>query len=591
MQMHTIVIGVDSETLHGEPISFQFYSKEAGINEIVWIKSGKDASRKFFDFLDSLPDTRDRHYILIGHNLRFDMVSFFHDRHARLREESIEEEWHGWKTKIVYAAVRFATFQKKHKRVSLIDSGAYFVTSLAKLATIFCPALPKLEAPKGLGTLRFTRKDKQFCLYAMRDSEIAYFVGLFILERHREWDVSLAVSAPHFASKVFRRHFIKQVIPLPPRKIVYAAMSAYHGGKNNVTASGLPALFKDIVSIDIKSAYPYAMASFPSFSNPKLYRAIEGNGTPKSFPPFGIYKINGTIKPCKYPSLYSHNFKPLSGDVYGVWVTGFELNEALRCKEVTLRHTLGYYYDAEADKEPSPFKGYVEEFFKRKETAKEKAHREFNKLLMNSLYGKFIQTRGVAGLNDLTYDLDESKLLIDASVQAGGLFNPFIAALITGHTRAFIHRLEHAHKALHTSTDGIQSPKRHVSGLQRYGKVGSLGSVSIEASGDLLLFRNKLYIIYARLTSADRKQIRDCKKRGEPCDIKVSGIFPGNRIVKYALHGFHGDVFTLEQMYKSGTREYEYTKVNQLRESLKRKLRVNDFVTTKATLKLEGEQG
>jgi hypothetical protein len=578
--MHVIAIGADSETRRGKPITFQFFSEEMGLRKIVWLKHEKHASKEFFAFLDSLPATRDRHYVIFGHNLAFDFISFFYDRHARLREEAIKaEEWYGWKVEIVYAAVRFASFTKRHMSITVIDTGAYFVTKLENLAHLFCPQLPKLNAPKGLGTRRFTQRDKRFCRYAMRDSEIAYYSGLFLLEKHREFDISLAVSAPHFASKVFRRHYVKETIPLPPRKIVYAAMAAYHGGKNNITVK--PGLYKGVHSIDIKSAYPFAMSTFPSFSNPDLYKAISGSGHPKgTLPPFGIYKVNATVAPCKWPSVYSHNFKPVQGEIAGVWLTGFELNEAIRCEEITLRTLYGYFYDAEADKAASPFKGYVEEFYKRKETAKEKAQREFNKLLMNALYGKFIQTRGIQGMHDLTYDTEEMKLIEDASIQAGGLFNPFIAALITGHTRAYIHKLEHEFHALHTSTDGIQAQgsKRGISRrLSKYGKPGALGSLSIETSGDSLILRNKLYIIYGG--KATRAERRDPK-------IKLSKIFPGRKILKSALHGFHGSVQTLEHLWRTGTRDYEYTKVNKLRESLRRKLQVNDFVTTKAKLNI-----
>lgn len=584
--MHVIAVGVDSETKHGKPITFQFYSKELELEHIVWIKKPSHATRQFLEFCESLPATRDRHYVFFGHNLAFDMISFFYDRHHRLREENIKETWYGWKIDIVYAAVRFATFKKKHRSITLIDTGAYFSSpprKLSELAEIFCPNLPKLAAPDGLGNKSFSARDRKFILYAMRDSEIAYYVGLFLLARHREWDISLSVSGPHFASKVFRRHFLKKTIPLPPRKIIYAAMASYHGGKNNLTVQ--PGYYKHTYSLDIKSAYPAAMASFPSFSNPDLYAACKGTCTPRSVPPFGIYKVSGTAKACKWPSIYTHNFKPVQGDFSGIWTTGFELNEALRCKEITLTETFGYFYDADRDTEASPFRAFVQTFFDLKEEAKEKPQREFNKLLMNALYGKFIQSRHLANsLVDIVYDLDEKKLIEDSSIMAGGLFNPFIATLITGHCRASIHRLEHQYKALHTSTDGIKlqgkKPKQ----------VKGLGGLSIESGWpertDTLILRNKLYIDYSKITAKDRKAIRSAKRRKLPCPIKLSKVFKGKKIVKYALHGFHQDVFTLEKMWQTGTRDYQYVKVNKLRESLRRNLQVNDFVTTNATLKI-----
>lgn len=559
----SVSIGVDSETNEGEPITFQFYSPELSLEKICWLKSGRDATSTFFAFLDSLPARNDCHYILWGHNLEFDLVSFLYDRHKLLLDESIEFSYGGWEVSIVFAHVKFARFTRGNRSVILIDTLAYFLAKLEKLAEMVCPDLPKLPMPKGLGHKRFSPKDKAFCAYAIRDSVIAYRIGKEIVQMHQELDVPLCVSAPHFASRVFRRKFLQAPIPLPPRKIVYAALSSYHGGKNNIT---VPAgLYRSVYALDIRSAYPFAMANFPSFTNPKLYRSLAGKGTPKALPDFGIYCITGKAENCLWPSLYSHSFKPLSGDFENVWVTGFELNEALRNKEVRLRSTHGYFYKAEKDKEPSAFAEYVNFFFRMKENPPDKIHREFYKLLLNALYGKFIQTRSIGAMADLVFDLDDNKLIEDVSIIAGGLFNPFVASLIPGHTRAYIHRLEHEYKALHTSTDGIFTQFKPAE------KPG-LGGLSIEAHGDLLLFRNKLYIFYGKSDKPEK-------------DKRYSTIFPGKEIIKFALHGFHGSLESLEAMYKSGVYEYEYVKVNKLRESMRRNLSVNKFESRRSTLK------
>lgn len=574
--MHVVPIGVDSETKRGAPITFQWYSEQPGVRSVIqWVKA-KHATRFFFQYLDSLPSAQHRNYVVFGHNLSFDLVSFFHDRHSILRNESVEAEWFGWTVNIVFAAVRFASFKKGKKNVMLIDTGAYFVRKLESIAEMVCPDLPKLKMPEGLGQKDFTPKDKEFCAYAMRDSVIAYHAGVQILKIHEEMDCSIAVSAPHFASKVFRRHFLKTPIPLPPRKVVYSALASYHGGKNGVT---IPAgFYRGVHCLDIKSAYPYAMSTFPSFTNPSLYRSISGNTHPKTkLPDYGIYRISGESRECKWPVLFDHGFKPVSGRAFdGIWTTGFELNEGIRSKELRIESLTGYYYQAELDHEPSAFKGYVETFYKRKESEKSTIRREFWKLLLNSLYGKFIQTRQMA-FCDLVFDLDDNRLIADNSLTAGGLFNPFIATLITGHTRAYIHRLEHKYNALHTSTDGVQTQKKiSRRGLLLHGKPGALGSVSVESSGDALILRNKLYVIYGGKNHTGK--------------AKTSAIYPDRTILKYALHGFHGTVETLEHLWKSGIREYEYLKVNKLRESLRRNLTVNDFVTNKATLKLKNEQ-
>jgi hypothetical protein len=473
-----------------------------------------------------------------------------------LRNDPCEFEFNGWKSNIVYSAVKFARFEKGNKRVLLVDTLAYFLTKLEKLGEMVCPEMPKLPQPKGLGSLRFKPTDKKFIEYAMRDAVIAYRAGCEISKIHAEFDVSLSVSAPHFASKVFRHSFLKASIPLPPRKIVYSALASYHGGKNNLTAQ--KGIYHDVYALDIRSAYPFAMASLPSFSKPELFQTILGQGHPGSLlPSCGIYKITGEASPCKWPALYDHHFKPLAGPFSGVWVTGYELNEALRSTEVELTDTWGYFYQAEKDTESSPFRAYVQEFFTKKEKPEDKIHREFYKLLLNSLYGKFIQTRGSGSMSTLSFDTDDKHLDEIRMLIAGGMFNPFIATLITGHTRAYIHRLEHEYEALHTSTDGIFTQKKPQ-------ESSGLGGLSIEAYGTLLLLRNKLYIFYGKTDKPESE-----KKR--------SALFPKLEIIKWALHGFHSTVENLEAMYASGANEYEYVKVNKLRESLRRNLTPNKF--------------
>ena len=117
-----------------------------------------------------------------------------------------------------------------------------------------------------------------------------------------------------------------------------------------------------------------------------------------------------------------------------------------------------------------------------------------------------------------------------------------------------IHKYEHKYKSIHTATDGIICFKKNV---KNFKENNNLGGIKIENEGDVLIFRNKLYIIYNK----------------------------NKEIIKYALHGFHSNVETLEEMYKKGINEYEYVKVNKLRESNRRNLQVNKFEKRIATLK------
>lgn len=560
------IIGVDSETMEGSPISFQFFGDDCPDKGVmVWTKS-KTATRDFLTAVDKiLRYAKGSQTVLFGHNIKFDMISFFHDRHFLFKDEEFSFTANDWEVTGIYSNVVFATMRKNGHTVNIIDTFAYFSQSLAEISKVFCPHLPKLKKPSGLGKKLFAHDDKEFIDYAMRDSEIAYEVGKNIVAMHEKYNVALSVSAPHLASKIFRVKHLKKAIPLPTKNIVYAALHSYHGGKNNLAADA--GWYPDVYSLDIVSAYPAAMRDLPSFSNHKLYKKFIGSGKINRVPDYGIYRISGKSKTCKWPIIYDHKFKPVFGEVKELWTTGFELNEAIRSRELTIDSISGFFYDAENDNEDSPFKSYVDEFFAKKDNSENELERPFYKVMMNSLYGKFIQTtdhEGLKGFRDLLYNIENENLKSDRYIIAGGLFNPFIASLITGSTRALIHQLEHKYKALHTATDGIFTTIRPK-------QIPGLGGLKIDCFGDLLLLRNKCYIFYGTAIMARQYPKAFPSKQ-----------FKGRWILKYAHHGFYGSVFDMEKMYVKGEKEYKYTKCNTLKESLRRGLTVNKFEQRKS---------
>lgn len=561
-----IQFGIDTETCDGKPFSIQLYSESTEV--IIWVNE-KTSSRKFLEYCDSLPDGN---YIFWCHNLEYDLVSLFFDRHILFKNDEFSFDQGNWNVKGVFHSVVFCDMSSKNgrKTIHIRDTFAYYKTSLAKLAETFCPKLPKLNRPDGLGDKIFTKDDKEFCEYAMRDSVIAYHVGNYLFERHMEYNIPLTVSAPHYSAQVFRTKYMEKDIPLPSKGKIYSSLLSYHGGKNNTTVPY--GWYENVKLVDVISAYPAAMYELPSFYDRERYITIEqssGNtfSLDDNLPRYGVYRISGIAKPCKWPVLFDSAFEPLSGEFTDVWVTGPELNEALRSREVEITKCFGYFYDADNDKNESPFRKFVDDFYSKKEASElEPTSRAFAKLILNSLYGKFIQSRGSKDHLSYYYDLDNFRLNKEKVIIAGGLFHPFIATLITGIVRAKMHKLEHKYAALHTATDGIFTTAKNIQ------EKPGLGGLKIEAKGDLLLFRNKLYILYTR------------NKTKIP-----SKVFKDRYIAKFALHGFRGTVWDLEKIYVSGDPTYTYKKVNKLRESLRRNLAVNKFEKLQGTLNIENE--
>ena len=553
--MDKIIYGGDTETLDGKPHTMQFYSEDIACDDIIWVDE-KRAAREFMRWVKSRRK-RVAHVVYV-HNLAFDLVEFIWGQHGNLvsADGSFAFEIAGWHCRGVYGTPTFGVFSDRNgTSVSLIDSFSYYRGSLENAAAVFCPHLPKVQRPADLGTRSYGPKDKQFVRYAKRDGQISYHIGKAIEAMHQEFDIPQCVSVADMASRIYRSRFLDYTIPQPNRDCMEMALESYHGGKNNVTVKA--GWYERVSSLDISSAYPAAMHALPSMGMENLYKRFRGRGVQR-VPECGVYRVRGEMRACQWPSLFSHSFKPLRGPIDGVAVQGLELNEAIRSGEFRCDSAAGYYYEVDRDNGNPSLRQFVERFYALKQSEKDKTKRLMYKLILNSISGKFIQTRKMG--RTAFHDVDSDTTTSAAHLIAGGMFHPFIASYITAHTRARIHQLEHKYEAIHTATDGIftqRVPEPEGEGL---------GALECDArDGTLLLVRNKCYVLYG-------------------ADGPESSVFPGRRIKKYALHGFQCKVGDLERLIATGARRYTASRPNRLREAMRRGLTPNLFVERAYTL-------
>lgn len=545
--------------MRGKPNSLQFYSEDIACDEIHFVDE-KTAAKKFLQWCSARK--RNYQHVVYIHNLAFDLIELLWGHEKKFVENGGEFEFKvgSWTVRGLYGTPTFCTLRSGHDRsIVLVDSFSFFRGSLASAAELFCPDLPKLRHPRGIGEKRFTSRDTGFVAYAMRDAQVTYHIGKSIEELHREFDLKQCVSVADLAARIFRHRFLDYSIPQPDHEIVQNSLDAYHGGKNNITTA--PGYYPGVHGIDVSSAYPDAMQQMPAFARARLYKRYRSKRGCKRVPDYGVYAVSGTSHACKWPALFDHGFKPLSGEFDCIHIQGFELNEALRSGELSASKIIGHYYDADKDIQVSALRAFCDDFYHRKQTERNPIQRYMYKLILNSISGKFIQTR--KRTLKAYVDIDSGEISDAAELVAGGMFHPFIAAAITAHTRARIHRMEHHYQALHTATDGIFSlckPATHGE-FKTVPKATRLGELTYEVHGDLLLVRNKCYVVYT-----DEGEKKDRSKQ-----------FPGKYIAKYALHGFQGTVFDLERLIKTGKRTYTTVRPNKLKESIKRGLVPNDF--------------
>jgi hypothetical protein len=427
---------------------------------------------------------------------------------------------------------------KKSNVIKIVDSGNFLHGSLNNLCSKEQLNLnhKKMNTPKGLGD--YYLNDEYFTKYALNDVLVEYDLADYIIKMHKEYDIPPTISIAQMAQYVFTKNFMRDdTIIMPFKKLMKWCELSYHGGKNGFYLDK-SCKINDVYDIDVNSMYPYAMVSIPPMTSGQYKTVYEVSDKYE-----GIYCINGYANNCKYPIIPDHEFQYIvDNPIHNIWITSYELKEALLHNEIKLDKVFGYVWIPNENSR-NPMYDYVMHFYdKKKNTPKSDSRYIMYKTLMNSLYGKFIQNLRYDTKKEFTFDEKGKKIKeITPLFEAGGLYNPFIGTLITGFARAYLHRLEHKFNALDSSTDSV---KTIINPNELCSK--ELGGISVKCYGNCIFFRNKLYIHYNRLL--DR-------------EVDMS----------YALHGFHGKVEDLLNLWITKKQDYKMQRMTKVKESLKRK--------------------
>lgn len=497
------VIGYDSEadTATGRPMLLQFSLPEhRDESETILLEIPDDpmvARGRFLQFIAMYCTRKDTEYLIYGFNLEYEYTQLFHDLPDTIKRQPEFELTTELTIRDTGQDYRFrirAMNDKRHlatienlstkRQVRLLDAMSFFKTSLGKAAKML--ELGDKYESDAIDRERFTRADlhnPEFLRYARQDAYITRRIGEHIVGMHVTYGISQTISAPHFASKVFRRRFLTGLIEHPAPDLEQAGLWSYHGGKNGFYLDG-PARLPDVWQYDITSAYPEAMRQLP---DPELATWESVN----EYRPgrHAIYCATLRYRRCKYRGMMTlEGHWPESGIIERVYLTGYELDAMVERGECDVLSASGWMM---VGPRGGPLVRYVDEFFSMKARTVG-PERETAKLFLNSLYGKFFQKVALGRVGSL--DLDSGEWIVtdpDSPYdwRAGGLYHPPIASLITGYVRAKIHGIEHKYESLMTSTDGVFGmvpPDRADLGKQ-------LGKLTARR-GDLKIWRERVYI-------------------------------------------------------------------------------------------------
>ena len=552
----------DTETVEGEPFTIQF----AGCSGATLTRVTRSTILgTFLTFLAEHGDS-DHLNLLWAHNLEFDagVVFIAHPQiWATTMPHLVGELDGGGDVRITFHHVDnpFHQLTVQGRQWLILDTMSFFRLSLEEACRRLQLPVQKLPRPPYLGQRPPTDDEwPAFHAYATNDALAAYELGSYIVERHREFAHPPTVSIAHMAGTIFRRDYLREDLSCPIRTearmlsvavarargwpvrqplrvridppipfceterrcdvLLNASLLSYHGGKNGLYVP--PGVYENVTEVDIVSAYPYAMRMLPPLTK-GCFRETHAIVPDRC----AVYRVKGRVRSrCHYGVFMTIDGAKVTEGCFDTWVTSYELEGVLDLNEV--RSVSGYYWEPAAGA-TNPFVDYVAFFFEKKQhTPGDDPRREMYKLLLNSLYGKLIQRVE-----------KEDPMLARTHSQGGALFNPFWASMITGHCRARLRTLEHQYAALHASTDSILT---HATTIPTG---TALGDLEIKARGTLILLRNKLYVILSE----------------------------EGRVLKAALHGFHGDVNDLMALIRRGGGPYTVQHMIRPREAQRTKER------------------
>ena len=622
------IFGADTETCMGEPITVQI----DGPDDSFFVYTDRD--RVFPDFFAWIfPRLRMKGVnICYFHYLNFDLRVLFRAYHLQIYEQFGDAKfiipWPNGdvEVRMLFGKVNKATLKCQGRCLQIYDSKAFTQASLARSLKMFLIPEAKMKSPYGLGWLDFGKlphadpRRIEFEEYSRVDALAERKLGQRIAEIHQLYDASVAISLPSFSAKILRRHFLKpkDTIPFPPIEIAKASEFAFHGGRNGFYLHR-PQVIEDLYELDINSAYPYAMACLPPLTEGQYHKVTTFDPTRN-----GVYCISGEAFQFKYPLVYDHSFKPIKlGPFEKLWHTGYEVAEMLAGYHVRIRELWGYVWEPAAGAE-NPFKKFVEHFYeKRQQSGKGDPYNHFYKTALNALYGKLLSTTERKSLEEeaLRATLSEMGCQLPPGTRiderydpvlkryvgvrrawtAGSLYNPFWGGQVTGHTRAYLSRLELQYNAVHSATDSVKAPLTTEN-------IQGLGGLKTECFGRCFLFRNKLYLHFSKTSEFCghgtpekpyyeypkeefyEDERGNIKYRPHPRAGRPLMDEDGQHLCKYALHAYKGPLWMLFDhrwdLIHSGKMRYQYIHVIGLREGMRRKKPVCNFVIVTEDLNL-----
>jgi len=466
------IIGFDTETVlhrHDKFFSYDFYSAQFFCPELNlnhFLTSPDDTAKMFRN--------KTQGAIFLASNAEYDFSVL-----AKILDKNY------FKLRCLYNGSRFLygkILRKKHCWTIYDLRNIFSNWSLAKMGKFI--GVQKLEKPFFLGQREPKTELEKFYFekYAMRDAEIGYWAGKWLIQKFGKINVTL----PSLVFNYFNKHYVTFGLYLRAEPgILQKLRLAYKGGRCESWVRGTPD--KKIFCYDVVSLYPSVMFDFqyPLALTP----FVEKTNVNLDREGFAFCKVKQDANIpflCLKTLCKDGNVKLLfPNGIFEAWFTYPELSyfhhkklgKILKIKKAYESKGCRYF-----------FRDFINEFFELKREDRE--HADFWKLCMNSLYGKFAQNANSPEL-ELTPKNEIIKLSTKNNKKFNLMTNVLISAYITAYSRIKMHGFYQqigAENMVYTDTDSIHSFKP----FANFGK--GLGELDFKVEGQGTYVRSKFYI-------------------------------------------------------------------------------------------------
>jgi len=481
---------------------------------------GNEQYKVYFDkieFAKELLSPKYSKYIITATNLSFDFTAVFEDTHYF---NEIQTIYRG--SDLLLCNYNIPT--KKREKIKFIDSMNYAPFSVEVMGKIL--KNPKLEKPEYMGKRKSKTQDEldYFIEYNKQDCKITCDFMYFLQNGVNKLGGTLKNTIASTSLDTYRRSYQlntwrKEQDVLNDKNIKKFIRSGYYGGRTEVYRRGK---YKNLNYYDINSLYPSQMLKSLPLPQSAIYPNKKCVSNIEKFMGVSNVKVKVPSHINKPPLPYRTDKGKLIFPT-GVFTGSFNHNELYNailegCEVIEINQQLIYR------KSFKPFKSFINTLYNQR--LEQKSNNDPNeivtKLLMNSLYGKFGQSKKqkceITDLRFLTPEKKANALLFDEGDIKGdkminiseeeydGVFSfPIISSYITSYARIEMYKYLKQYDVIYTDTDSIVTSE-YIEESTELGKM-KLESKIIEGE----FYKPKMYkIVTEEETNIKVKGVNKC---------------------------------------------------------------------------------